>query len=340
MKLGRSLCLSLSLMMGLICFGCASSSTPEAPAATNLVNGKPIWLNSPQEYCGKQYWCAVGEGAGMMAAQTNARKNIALMLEVSVKSKFQTTSTHQQQATAQGISGSSSQDATSVIQEATDQTLQGVTIKEQFSDADSCYALAMLDRRQAAASLQEKIDELDAQIKSLYSTGKRSSFYQMLKLLPPRQALAEKVHTLTEHAVALPISMNEIQKQQRAYEAQRPAVQIKITSEDISTREKTNIQHLLQQVLSENGYQGRSKGAAYQLKVSGDARPEHLKVEGFVKYSYHLTLKTERLSDQTALGSLEVAATATGRNTKDVWAQAEKELYQKLNQDFLALNLD
>ena len=326
--------------MWFILGACSSSPVPETPAATALINGKPAWLSSPQDYCGNQYWCAVGEGSGMMAAQTNARKNIALMLETSVKSKFQTTTTHQQQTTAQGIAGASEQEATAFIQEATEQTLQGVTIKEQFSDADACYALAMLDRRQAAAQIQEKIDDLDAQISSLYQTGKRSSFYQMLKLLPPRQALAEKVHTLSGHTVALPITIQEIQKQKRAYEAQRPAVQIDIAGGESVERDKKNIQHLVQQVMTENGYQGRRKQAVYQLHINWDARQEYLKVEGFVKYSYHLTLKSERLSDNTALGTLEINATASGRDVKDVWAQVEKELYQKLNEGFLALNLD
>ena len=339
MKHSRSLCLGLCLIVWLILASCASSVT-DAPTATDLINGKPVWLNAPQEYCGRPYWCAVGEGPGMMAAQTNARKNIALMLEVEVKSKFQTTATHQQHTTANGIAGISTQDTTSVIQEATDQTLQGVTIKEQFADAENCYALAMLDRAQAAQTIRAKVEAIDTQIASLYETGKRSSFYQLLKLIPPRQALAEKAHTLTGQSLSLPISFQEIQKQQRIYEAQRPAVKIAIINEDLKGRTKTNLTHLLHQVLSENGYQVRAKNAVYQLKVDFDERPEHLKVEGFAKYSYHLTLKSERLSDHTALGSLEVGTTATGRNQKDIWANVEKELYQKINQAFLALNLD
>jgi hypothetical protein len=276
----------------------------------------------------------------MMTAQTNARKNIALMLEASVKSNFTTTTTHQQITQASGVSGSSQQDVTAFIQEATEETLRGVVIKEQFTDQDACYALALLDRQQAARDLQEKIEGIDAQITSLYQTGKRSSFYKMLKLIPGRNVLAEKVLTLTGKTVPFPVARREIQNKQRSYEAQRPAVKLIFQDEQLGAREKSNVQHLVQKVLTENGYQARNKGAVYQITVVADGRPEHLKVEGFEKQTWQLSLKSTRLADETSLGSLEISAVASGRNAKDIWAAVEKELAEQLNQQFLELNLD
>jgi len=323
--------------------GCSSSRNASSgdDASALLPGQKPKWINSPQDYCGEQYWCAVGEGAGMMTAQTNARKNIALMLEASVKSNFQTTTTHQQTTQGGGISGSSQQETTAMIQEATEETLRGVTIKEQFVAQDTCYALASLDRRQAAKDLQEKIEEIDTKIESLYQTGKRSSFYQMLKLIPGRNVLAEKVLTLSGKTLALPVAWREIQNQQRIYEAQRPAVKIVIDhEEDWAGRDKKNLQHLLQKVLTENGYQLSSKRPTFQINVTADVRAEHLKVEGFIKRTWQISLKSERLADETSRGSLEAKAEATGRNDKDVWRQVENDLAEQIGQQFLDLNLD
>ena len=99
----------------------------------------PEWVGKPATFCNKGEICAVGEGGTLLSSFSNARNEIAKQFNVSVKGNFNSSIIQK--------SDNAEESASSYIDEATDDILNGVYIKESYIDMDGRhYAYAVLDK--------------------------------------------------------------------------------------------------------------------------------------------------------------------------------------------------
>lgn len=150
MKIYRSIAIILSSFFIISC-----SSTPD--------NKRPEWIdNAKATYPGSDYLTAVGQASKRDRAGQNATANLAEIFYVDVRAETNTITEATKTDSAIGVTMESSTLLQRNIQTKTDQALSGVQIKESWlSPSGDYYALAVLQKRQAAMSLNESIMDFD-----------------------------------------------------------------------------------------------------------------------------------------------------------------------------------
>lgn len=299
----------------------------------------PKWVNSPNDYCSAFELCAVGEGAGQMMAEANARKAIAKVFETQVKAKTDvTTSAHQKEGSEGVISGSTSEDVFTKVEETTDQTLKGVVIKETYQGKDAVYALASLDKRKAKKNFKGEMESLDEKILGHYKDGRRSSLNKILKLFEIRKKINEKYELLHGSRFLCPVKYKDVAKKKKEKRDQNVVVFVKIKE----IAEDSEIQHLIIQQLLENDYRViTDKNKKYKFEVKGELTSEkqYLNVKGFEKYKFLLKLKS--FNDKgVKVGALEFAKAYTGRSMIQAYENAAPFIKQYLSENINELNMD
>jgi hypothetical protein len=129
-----------------------------------LAAPKPAWVdgNDPH-YASNQYLLAVGYGPQRATAEGNALANLSKIFEAQVSSA----SKDYQAAFSAGKSALEVQSVETLTQVSTKKLLTGVKIVETWDDGKGVtYCLAALERSPAAASVRERIAELDKKIGS------------------------------------------------------------------------------------------------------------------------------------------------------------------------------
>ncbi|HEU0264324.1 MAG TPA: LPP20 family lipoprotein [Geobacterales bacterium] len=148
-----------SLVLLTLMLSACSHTPPVAPPPA-----KPAWVDgSSPRYPERLYLTAVGLGQNRRGAEDAARADLAKALRVKVTA---TTFDQMRSELSAGGSEEFSQRIESLSTTATDQTLEGVSIAENYEDPQRglFYALAILDRDRAANLLRDRINALDAEI--------------------------------------------------------------------------------------------------------------------------------------------------------------------------------
>ena len=156
------------------------TQTPEKRESTIPVQtGKrPTWVDNPSsQYPSAQYLTGVGYAHARQTAEDNARAEIAKILSIKVKAR---TSSYQEymQVDSKGKSDTEQTFSMEEITEvSTQKVLSGVRITNVYQENGSnplFFALAVLDRDQTAAMLQDKIHGLDREIQDLMNRAQQS----------------------------------------------------------------------------------------------------------------------------------------------------------------------
>lgn len=198
-------------------------------AATAKTNTKiPKWVDNPFEYCSKTELCAVGEGAGAMTAEANARVSLAKVFKTEVKGKTKVFTSGSSTQAEDVLQGESQEDYSRQIEEATSEVLKGVTIKEKYTSDESIFALASLNKAKAARGLKTEIFNLDDMIKHHYKDGSRSSLSKALKSAFVRQDLHWKYQFLTDQKLTPPVSIDQILTKKNDKKKQGTVVLVKV----------------------------------------------------------------------------------------------------------------
>lgn len=128
-------------------------------------SGRPDWIDGESlEWPRHRYLCGVGSADDRATAEDRARAELARVFTARVVSTSSSAAS-EASATAGGVTRSASQVAVSDdTRSTTDKVLEGVEVTAAWQDPSTrqVYALAVLDRRGAAARLRARLAELDA----------------------------------------------------------------------------------------------------------------------------------------------------------------------------------
>jgi hypothetical protein len=152
MKTIRNLCGSLLIASCLL-----------SPAVVCGASATPGWVQGEStEYPDSQYLVGRGVGATEEEAQNRARGDLATIFEVRVEVRTENTTTVAQSGKSEQVNKFASQQ----VSAKTDKVISGVKIAQLWRDpaTKDFHALAVLSRKQAAASLREELDKIDAEV--------------------------------------------------------------------------------------------------------------------------------------------------------------------------------
>lgn len=164
-------------------------------ATTAQQENKPQWIdNAKASYAENDYLTAVGQASKRDRASNNAKANLAEIFYVNVRSETNTITNASKEQSSIGITLESSTFLQHSLQTKTDQALSGVKIKESWlSPSGEYYALAVLDKRKAAMSLNESILELDESTATLINYSINIAPNQLASLNALREARDEQI---------------------------------------------------------------------------------------------------------------------------------------------------
>ncbi|MEE2744642.1 MAG: LPP20 family lipoprotein, partial [Bdellovibrionota bacterium] len=190
-------------------FGC--STAPKKVLEVPQKGKRPVWLSSPGTYCLNNELCAVGEGTGRLISESNARKELAKIFKVKIKSITRVSSFSESKTDEnQVLSGSTEEDIFSQIQETSHEVLEGVVIKEVFEGEDSIYSLASLDKRKAGQILRSRMEQIDEKLKLFVKDGRRHLLSQCIDLLSVREGLNFRYEFLTGLKMKGPVTYKRV----------------------------------------------------------------------------------------------------------------------------------
>jgi hypothetical protein len=303
------------------------------------IKNRPSWIGSPADACSPAELCAVGEGTGQLQAEANARKNLALIFEVKIKSKTKASSQAQQTTRGEVItSGDASEEISTQIEESTEDVLKGVEIKQKYEDDKSAYALASLNKTKAATGFLQEIADIDEKIKLFYQDNKRSSLSKIFKLLPVRDALKQRVVILKGEAPQPPVSLKELLKKKREFGKEGVTVYLQIEE----AGKIKEVEQMIIKILLDNDYRVVTKeGLKHQIVLKGELGQEKqfLNVSGFEKYKFQLTLTALDESGKKS-GTAVATVEQVGRSEKHAYDQAVSQIADIIKENFDQLNMD
>lgn len=145
--------------------------------ATTAKQQRPQWIDHAQSsYLASDYLTAVGQASKRDRAGKNATANLAEIFYVNVRAQTNTLTEATKAESALGVSMESSTSVQRSIQTETDQVLSGVQIRESWLSATGeYYALAVLNKRKAALTLNESIMQFDSSTADLIDFSANSA---------------------------------------------------------------------------------------------------------------------------------------------------------------------
>ncbi len=280
----------------------------------------PGWVSKPAAFCKKGEICAVGEGSTLLSSFSNARNEIAKQFSVGVKSNFSSLVEQQGNSVEESVS--------SYIDEATDDVLSGVYIKEDYTDENGMhYAYAVLDKSKVENDIKFDIDAVDTQMQIAMEQNP-VHFTTLKTMYKQREDLNKRYLFLTGKKIPEKVSLNDV------YAAKGEPLTYKL----MITDEEFNLKTILTEQIVENRDKVVDENdERYDRKIVGNALIEkgYLNVKGFEKYLVSITLRC--LKGNNTVGQLNVELYETGRNKQQAIERMKARVveYVKSNIDSL-----
>jgi hypothetical protein len=208
----------------------------------------PDWVEGQsRKYPREMYMTGVGSGDDRASAEDRARGEIARVFSTVVTVNTRVFEAEKNKNDAKGKSETSfSNSVDQTVQTASRKVLEGTEIVETWKDqtAKRVYALAALDRHKAMASVEEKLDELDAQSKewngqmqaSADRLGKVKAAMKLMALLKARESLNAELRILDASGHGRPNPLNEALVRPEASKA-LSSLEITVDVEGASSRD-------------------------------------------------------------------------------------------------------
>jgi LPP20 lipoprotein len=154
----------------LLLAGCSQAPKP---------NSRPDWLlGQSTQYPASRYITGHGQADELAVAKDRARSDLAKTFSVQVSEQSRDSSSFSQtDSAAKGTVTKNTMDVSRDISTRTDQMLNGVEIADTWQDPQTqvYYALAILERAKAAASLRSQIADLDASTRAYLGQAQASN---------------------------------------------------------------------------------------------------------------------------------------------------------------------
>ena len=303
------LLLSLTLFLEV---SCASSSSKEGhhPAP-------PSWVQAPSQYCqSARELCSVGYGPSRSQAEAKAKEGMAQQFRTQISSKKTLTSRSQQVKDQKGLRGSHHQWMAQAIQESTHEILSGVELTDFYQDPQGLsYVLAKLNKRKAADLIRQEHAQIEKELRRLLSSPKARG--KRLKRLKAKQlGLSEKYLFLMGTPLLSKVSLETV-----SLASDKKSTHLYIDKE---TQEKyPHLWSSLKTGLLNNDFRmtPKKKEAHLNLSIELLSEEEFMKVRGFKRYHFSLTLNFKK-SDGKVIHSINEAVSENGRTLAQAQAKA------------------
>ena len=335
--------LRLSLVLILISAGCASNKVPPRATVTSQTSdsssgNRPEWITDLEKGCSMAELCAVGEAAGHMMAEAEARKSLSKYFETRVKSKTKITNVNSTEYEGDVASKSEAyEDYEKTIEELSDEVLKGVVIKQKWEDRKegSVFALAVLKKSAGANLFKESLDKMDEKIVDLYKSGKRAELNSALKLMDGRKALNERYQLLAGRSYPEKVSLSQVMTKKRA----KPAITVGVDYKGPDTAK--DLKAYIGELLIQNDY-GLSKladGGAFKVQVTLEEENMHVNIKGFEKHKFILKIRSLDKSGNK-VGGLGHTEEQIGRSKTDAFHKSMAGFKRYLAENLNQLNMD
>ncbi len=288
----------------------------------NLYAKGPKWMVDPQLGCKKHELCVVGVGPGLNMATSDARASIAKVFKTKIEAKFS-------QSMSSDNSGNDDISLSENINESSNETIEGIEIKEVYEGDQDIFVHAVLDKRKYASIIKKDIKRIDEKMKTYFKEDTASSINQVKSLLPSREKLARKYEFLTGRSVKSDITFEQIMKKRR------DAMSGIVLLLQIVDREG-EIKSLVKESLLGMGYRivntkGKMNDMSWTHMVSGDF--SHMKismnVEGWEKYKFILNLVATKKAGVSS-GMITFSETIMSRSLEDANVKVRAKVVEYL----------
>ena len=331
----------MGLIVGLSLFGCSGvqKSPPKEKSVVGQQKKRPLWLSSPGTFCFKNELCAVGEGTGRLISESNARKELAKIFKVEIKTKtqinsFSTSKTDEDHV----LSGKVEEDISSRIQETSHEVLEGVIIKEVYEGEDAIFSLASLDKRKASQIIRSKMLKMDEKLKIFAEDGRRHLLNKALDLLSLREGLNNRYEFLTGAQIKGPVSFKDIFSLKKGKAALGTTIFLK--GQEIGTLK--SLRGLLKRLLIKNDFKivgGQQEPHDYTISFKLASEKVYFNVEGFVKNKFLLTIYSLD-SKKSQVGEMNISITKMGRDFKHSYELALRDIKLLMIKNIGELKID
>ncbi len=206
----RSCLSALVAPLLLVSGGCAL-----LPRKTNTSAQRPNWIeNWSVQYPSDAYLAGVGVGYSQASAEDFARGEIAKIFSAQVNVQESASQSETDQSGAKGELSSLTSSASQNVKTISHKVLKGAVIAADWQDPSSkqYYALAVLDRQKASASVSQQINDLDSQINQLKSAmsqaatklAKAKSAMGIVAALAKRRELSAELRVVGQSGESIP----------------------------------------------------------------------------------------------------------------------------------------
>lgn len=314
---------------------CAGHTVKRTSSKTEL---RPAWLYEAEKGCNKNEMCAVGEAVGSLGADVSARKNLTKIFETKITSSLIQNTKSFSVVKDQVVTGEVNESVREKVEEQTDQVLRGVIIREIYEGEDAFYALAVLNKVQAAKGIALEVEAIDIEMLAYHRDGRRSYLNKALKRHYVRSKLAQRHYFLIDKKLLSPVSLGEILDKKKR--KRNLGTTIFVRFKEVGNISKIN--HLIITHLLENDFKVvtiSDQKASYSLKGNLKKEKLHMKVIGFEKFKFSLQLESQNKLAQK-IGALEYSTTHVGRNVEHAYENAIPEIKKFLEENLDELNID
>jgi len=287
----------------------------------------PTWINSPYDYCSSLEFCAVGEAAGALGAETAAVNGIARIFNTKVSGSTNVQTTMENNKMEEKFAQNESL--------STEKILQGVEIKERYKDTSGQnFALAVLKKQKAKALIEEDLKRQEDEMLNLIESGKLSKVLKAKKILLTLTPYLQDYITITGQGYNAKIKLSDLESLQKKLSKNQSLFLQSAKDFD---------QELLHAVIAEvlnNGWKVSSRAADAQYELNLDSRKQnlHLNVAGFVRASFDTTIAVELHNKK--VGSLNFKSEQTARTEAQAQYQHNEDFKKYFTENFYQLNLD
>jgi hypothetical protein len=328
--------LLLLMMVG----GCIT--TPPARTASHTAGAQPPdWIGgSSSRYPATRYLSGIGQSEEAEGARQRARADLARTFEVRIVEQIRDTTRVSQQQTGER-SETVDREISRTIASFTDQMLEGVAISEMWHNNGQFYALATLERSQAAARLSSEITRLDQRITLALATNANHRD-PLAALSPLQQAIGDQHErnrlnrmlaiVADEGATLAPRHDLDQMTQQRQQQMAALTFAIAVTGDDPGGQ----IASAIASAIEHDGLRHQSQGALYQLR--GELQRETLLQEGWHWQRGQLQLELRQGSRILGRKSFSFRASATSASVAK--QRANDQLASQLRQELATAIID
>jgi hypothetical protein len=334
-----------------IFYSCSTNNLIEQNSQKNNTS-KPIWILEPQDYCQSLgLLCATGVGETDEIAQSQAKKNLSQIFSTKIKVQSESFNISKQFGDEEGIiSGSVDEYFQQKIEEESQEILQGLEIHERWFEEElingknqqKIWVLVTLNRNVGAKFWKEKMDQMDQEIQLILERKNQhlpGSYFKAKNLFNQRIYINERYSILKgtfypdkwelKDLEVLKVNPENFTLVSFSWK-QDKMIKIQNISQDI--------QNLLNQnefkILADSQNKINAKMAVLgQLSVD----ELYLKVEGFKKYNFKLTLSFIDKKN-VKINSFLINLDSTARSLSDAYEKIKNEIKIQFNQEIQKLD--